>query len=257
MNMALDEALLESVGRGESLPVLRLYRWDPPCLSLGYSQPISDVDPDALRRCGWDLVRRPTGGRAILHTDELTYSVIAPLKEPRVYGSVLESYRRLSGALLAALHGLGIPAAADHEYAQAQIVSISAAVCFERPSNYELTAGGKKLVGSAQARRREGVLQHGSLPLTGDLARITRVLVFADERERAAAAARLLERAQTVEMVCGREIAWETAAEAFVRGFREALAIRFEEGQPSAAELERARELARQKYAHPDWTGRI
>ena len=101
-NMALDEAILEGVGKKEVLPTLRLYAWQPACLSLGYAQSAKDVDQDQLHTCGWDLVRRPTGGRAILHTDELTYSVIAPLHEPRVYGNILESYRHLSMALLSA-----------------------------------------------------------------------------------------------------------------------------------------------------------
>jgi lipoate-protein ligase A len=108
--MAADEAILETAARGQSNPALRLYAWSPPCLSLGYAQPISDVDLDQLSSLGWDLVRRPTGGRAILHTDELTYSVIAPLSEPRVSGSVLDSYQTLSQALLRALWQLGVPA---------------------------------------------------------------------------------------------------------------------------------------------------
>ena len=101
-NMAVDEAILESVSRGEQLSTLRLYAWTPPCLSLGYAQHIADADLPALQILGWDLVRRPTGGRAILHTDELTYSVAAGHAEPRLSGSVLESYRRIAAALLAA-----------------------------------------------------------------------------------------------------------------------------------------------------------
>jgi len=97
-NMAVDEALLESAGRGESLPTLRLYAWAPPCLSLGQAQPFADVDMARLRARGWQAVRRLTGGRAILHTDELTYSVTAPPDEPRVAGTVLESYNRLAQA---------------------------------------------------------------------------------------------------------------------------------------------------------------
>ncbi len=110
--MAVDEALLDSAGQGLSLPCLRLYSWDPPCLSIGYAQPSADIDQQRLFALGWDWVRRPTGGRAILHTDELTYSVVASLAEPRVSGSVLESYQRLSTALLTALHSLSIPAEA-------------------------------------------------------------------------------------------------------------------------------------------------
>ena len=105
-NMAVDEAILENIGRGASLPTLRLYAWTPACLSLGHAQPFSDVDAVRLKQRGWDVVRRATGGRAILHTDELTYSVIAPLKEPRVEGGVLESYNRLAQALLTAVKNL-------------------------------------------------------------------------------------------------------------------------------------------------------
>src|SRR3989337_4154135 len=83
-NMALDESILEQIGRGASLPTLRLYAWDPACLSLGHAQPFADVDMTRLKERGWEVVRRATGGRAILHTDELTYSVIAPNDEPRV-----------------------------------------------------------------------------------------------------------------------------------------------------------------------------
>ncbi len=132
----------------------------------------------SCRPHGWDLVRRPTGGRAILHTDELTYSVAGPQDEPRLAGSVLESYRVLAQALLYALQLLAIPAQAQEKPGTASTGSPNQnPVCFEVPSNYEITVGGKKLVGSAQARRKEGVLQHGSLPLYGDLTRIVQALL--------------------------------------------------------------------------------
>jgi lipoyl(octanoyl) transferase len=109
-NMAMDEAILEAVGRNESLPTLRLYAWDPACLSLGYAQPFTDVDIPRLRARGWDVVRRPTGGRAVLHIDELTYAVMAPVNEPRVAGSVLESYQRLAQALVGRCSPTRVPA---------------------------------------------------------------------------------------------------------------------------------------------------
>lgn len=255
-NMAVDEAVLEAMGRRDVLPTLRLYAWNPPCLSLGFSQPVKDVDCAALERHGWQLVRRPTGGRAILHTDELTYSVIAPLDEPRVAGSVLESYCRLAGALLRALQLLGLPAQADKEYALPQGANNRDPVCFEVPSNYEITVSGKKLVGSAQARRKEGVLQHGSLPLHGDLTRITRALVYRDEAARERAAGRLLEHAANAEML-GYTIHWEDAAQAFRSAFSEVLAIDFCEEALTPQELRRAEELVATKYAHPSWTERL
>lgn len=256
-NMAADEAILEAVGQGSVPPTLRLFAWQPPCLSLGYAQPRSDVDLPALAARGWTLVRRPTGGRAILHTDELTYSVIAPLHEPRVRGSILESYRRLSEALLYALHSLGLPARAEKEYSPAGSSPAAGPVCFEVPSNYEITVSGKKLIGSAQARRREGVLQHGSLPLTGDLTRITQVLVFASPADRAQAGERLLQRAATVEDCLGRVVPFSEAAAAFIQGFERALGLDLRPGELTDFEIRRAVQLEAQKYNHPSWTDRI
>ena len=253
-NMALDEAILEHIHRGEALPTLRLYAWTPACLSLGHAQPFADADMARLRAHGWDVVRRLTGGRAILHTDELTYSVAAPADEPRVAGTVLESYNRLAGALLRAVQDLGLPVKMK-EHAGAGGPSLNP-VCFEVPSTYEITVHGKKLIGSAQARKKEGVLQHGSLPLHGDLTRICQALVFADEATRKLAVTRLLERATTVESVLGHAVDWETAAHTFARAFESELGLTFEEGVVSASEQARAEELVREKYAHPSWTER-
>ncbi len=253
--MAVDEALLEATGRGEAPPTLRLYAWTPACLSLGLAQSYTEVDAPRLKAHGWDVVRRTTGGRAILHVDELTYSVTAPSDEPRVQGSVLESYQRLAGALVEAVRALGL-AVEIEEHAQPSGAA-KGPVCFEVPSAYEIVVGGKKLVGSAQARKRHGVLQHGTLPLHGDLTRITQALVFEDEAAREAAAEKLLARATTVESATGRVISWETAAQAFVGAFESQLGIKFERGELSGAEKARAEELVQNKYGHPDWTERI
>ena len=254
-NMAVDEAILEHVWRRESVPTLRLYAWEPACLSLGYAQSYADVDEARLRERGWEAVRRPTGGRAILHTDELTYSVIAPTDEPSVAGSLLESYSHLAVALLAAVRSLGLPvemkevSSPNHETPNP--------VCFEVPSAYEITVQGKKLIGSAQARRKEGVLQHGSLPLTGNLARITEALAFPDESTRQNAARRLLERATTVEMVLGRPVSWNEAAKAFINGFEEKLNLSLVEDILSESEQKRTEMLICDKYNHPDWMKRV
>ncbi len=254
-NMAMDEAILEHNSLGEVAPTLRLYAWDPPCLSLGHAQSFMDVDTSRLESHGWEVVRRMTGGRAILHTDELTYSVTGPVDEPRLAGSILESYNRLAQALLVAVHDLGLPV--EMKEGKADSSGQTNPVCFEVPSTYEITVNGKKLIGSAQARRKEGVLQHGSLPLTGDLSRIVQALVFADESARERAAQRLLERATTVESVLGQVVDWETAAQAFVRAFEAQLGLSFAVGKLTESELVRAEELVNEKYAHPTWTERI
>jgi len=254
-NMALDESILEHVGRGESLTTLRLYAWNPACLSLGHAQPFADVDMTRLKERGWEIVRRATGGRAILHTDELTYSVIAPNDEPRLAGSVLESYNRLAQALLLAVKTLELRV--EMKEGKANGNSTPNPVCFEVPSTYEITVDGKKLIGSAQARRKEGVLQHGSLPLTGDLTRICQALVFESESARQDASARLLRRAVTVGSALGREVSWKTAAQAFIHAFETQLGLSFERGDLSESESKRTDELVREKYDHPSWTERV
>ena len=254
-NMAVDEAILEFSARDDVPPTLRLYDWNPACLSLGYAQSISDVDMYRLQDQGWDLVRRPTGGRAILHTDELTYSVCGPESDPVLAGDILTSYQRLSSAILAALEqiGLGVQALPKEKEAPG---TQPEPICFEVPSNYEITINGKKLVGSAQSRRKGGVLQHGTLPLSGDLTRIVEVLQFPDETTREQAGKRLLERATTIESSLGAKISWEQAAEAFQKAFSNRLNISFQHEDLTAEETSRAEELLAVKYGNPDWNHR-
>lgn len=254
-NMAVDSAILAAVGQDRVPPTLRFYRWQPPCLSLGYAQPSGDVDLDRLDRRGWDIVRRPTGGRAILHADELTYAVIGPLDEPRLQGSVLESYQRLSQGLLRGLQELGLPVQVVSDPDQAQ--DSDQPICFQNPSDFEITVNGKKLIGSAQARKKEGVLQHGTLPLSGDLTRIIQVLAFSNQKEREQAAQRLLTRAANIEMIWDKEITWEEAARALTTGFRKALDLNFEIQGLTDWERDTAHQLISSTYQNPDWTYRI
>lgn len=250
--MAADESILEHVGRGEARATLRLYAWNPPCLSLGCAQSFADADVARLKANGWDVVRRLTGGRAILHADELTYSVIGGADEPILAGGVLESYSCLAQALLFAVEKLGMQV----KMQAGQTSNMINPVCFETPSAYEITVDEKKLIGSAQARRKAGVLQHGSLPLTGDLARVCDALSFENEAARIDAAQRLLTHATTVESALGEKKDWETATRFLVEGFEARLGIRFEVGEISASESQRADELVQEKYANPAWTER-
>jgi lipoate-protein ligase A len=159
-NMALDEALLESFAAGDA-PVLRLYGWAPPALSLGRFQAAREVVvPPGAR-----LVRRITGGAAIHHrADEVTYSVVAPYalfgaRDPRA------AYHAVHGAIARALAALGVPLAPrSAPGAHASVIGM----CYANATDYDLVAGGKKLVGSAQRRRGHAFLQHGSLPVSPD-----------------------------------------------------------------------------------------
>jgi lipoate-protein ligase A len=224
-------------------------------LSLGYAQPSSDADLTKLNSYGWDLVRRPTGGRAILHTDELTYSITASVEEPLVQGSILESYRRLSQALLAGLENLGIQAVAIPKIEG--LDSSKQPVCFESPSDYEITVEGKKIIGSAQARRLNGVLQHGAIPIKGDLTRINQILQFDETCDRYVASQRLLSHATTLTNVLVREPFFQEVRKAFIEGFQNTFDIEFINSEPTDKEKARAGELMKTKYDNKEWTLRI
>jgi lipoate-protein ligase A len=255
-NMAVDEAILESVSNKIQPPTLRLYDWFPYTLSLGHAQSYADIDENVLHAKGWDVVRRPTGGRAILHADELTYSICAPVDDPHVSGNVLESYRLLAAGLLKGLELAGIQADSKPKNESEKDFAKNP-VCFQYPSDYEITCRGKKLIGSAQARRNQGVLQHGAIPLNGDISRIVTVLSYPDENKRNFAGEQLLERATTIAEIMNRFISWQEMAEFLVRGFEQALTIRLERGHISDLEKSRAFELYKGKYANNQWTRRI
>jgi lipoate-protein ligase A len=237
-NMALDEAIMDAAAEGAAPPTLRFYAWEPPCLSLGKRQPLDGIDLARCRADGIDVVRRATGGFAILHTDELTYSIATRPDDPRADGAILDAYRKLSQGLMAGLRLLG--ATPEMNPVVPGGVHNASAACFEMPSAYEIVMGGQKLIGSAQVRPAGRILQHGSLPLTGDIARLVPYLAYADEAERAALAGHLRARATTISDALGRAVSIEEAAEAMARGFATALNLTFEPGEPTAAEMRAA-----------------
>ena len=258
MNMATDEAILHAVAAGQASPTLRFYAWEPPCLSLGRGQKGSDVELETLEAAGYVLVRRPTGGKAILHIDELTYSVVAPESDLRMAGGVVESYRRLSVGLMLGLDKLGARdiiarsrrASRRRESEAEGGPRPTGPVCFESPSDYEITTQERKLVGSAQMRAWGVVLQHGAIPLFGDIARICALLVSRPDP------AGVRAQATTIEDVLGRPITWDETAEAMAAGFAEALNLRLELGSLSEQETAQAEKLRNEKYATDAWTHR-
>jgi lipoate-protein ligase A len=255
MNMALDEALLEAVQIDQAPPTLRFYSWNPPCLSLGYAQSVEDADRAAIEHMGWDLVRRPTGGKAILHTDEITYSIAAPADHPLFVNGVLPSYKRISLALIAGLESMGLDP--ELNIADPPVPDNGNPVCFQNPGAFEITVAGKKLVGSAQLRRSRGVLQHGSLPLQGELGRICLALKYADEHVREQAMEEVGEHAATVEHVLGESLTWNETAKHLTAGFEESLQLEFSQLDPSQQEISRSHEIFEEQYSHAEWTQRI
>lgn len=240
-NMAVDEALMDSVAAGDSPATLRFYMWDPPCLSLGKRQPLSGVDLAHCRRDGVAVVRRATGGWAILHTDELTYSIAVPPDDPRADGAILDAYRKLSQGLVMGLSLLGAPAVMN-PVAMGGTQNLSAA-CFEVPSAYEITVGQRKLIGSAQTRPAGRVLQHGSLPLFGDIARVTDYLWFESEEARAELREHLRERATTLTDALGRPTPFLEVAEVMATGFATALSLDLRPGSLTDGERAAAEQL--------------
>jgi lipoate-protein ligase A len=251
-NMAIDEAILTAVAENRSPPTVRFYEWEPPCVSIGYAQSMQgEIDLEACRQLGYTWVRRPTGGRAVLHIDELTYSIAAPQDDPRVAGDIVTSYRQLSWGLVAGLRRLGCDVVQADEQPEAASVGNSAA-CFDVPSHYEVTALGRKLVGSAQVRRKGVVLQHGALPLRGDVARLADVLVLS-EVERTGLRRKLLQRAIALDEALGREATWDEVVEALTAGLAETLDLVLESGDLSPFELSVATQLQK-RYAGDEWT---
>src|SRR5918999_438442 len=160
-NMSLDMALLDRAERdGESW--LRLYQWEPYCLSFGRHEPASHAyDVERIRSLGMDIVRRPTGGRAVWHTSELTYAVAAPWE---VFGSLRGAYLEIHRLLRQALGTLGV---ATTLAPRVRTAALDSGGCFSQPVGGEVLANGRKVVGSAQLRRGSALLQHGSILLDG------------------------------------------------------------------------------------------
>ncbi len=255
-NMAIDQAIAEACATGDSLPTLRFYQWLPPAVSLGRHQPHAEINHSAAAAAGYEVVRRPTGGRAILHTDEFTYSVAAPQGELRLAGGVMDAYLNISNALLAGLRQMGV--AAQKAPASVRAGNDVSAACFEVPSAYEITAGGRKLIGSAQSRRAGYVLQHGSLPLSGAITRLIDLLVLEPDAARSLRAeleSRACTLAQAINVTDDDpKVQFASVCRVMRQGFEETLALTFKTTQLTSYEMRRASALIREQFANDEWT---
>lgn len=244
-NMAVDAALMESVRAG-ARPALRFYRWAPACLSLGRNQPARGrYDLDTLRARGLDVVRRPTGGRAVLHDRELTYAVVAP---DRLLGGARESYAAVNRALMRGLRRLGAAAALQPRGGR-RAAAPSLAPCFREPAEGEVVVGGRKLVGSAQYRERGVILQHGSLLLDGDQAQVAALLLAPGPPAADGDAP------ATLRDALGSLPTWEALTAALAAGWAEETGAEPEPDGLSAGERRRAGALAGH-FRDPEWTWR-
>jgi len=247
MNMALDDALLQAVANGRSLPVLRLYRWRPAALTLGYAQTLAaGIDLASCRAAGVDIVRRPTGGRAVLHDHEVTYAVIAPAGPP-FERSIAGSYRVIAEILREALDRCGLAAELVAGQPRGEL---GRAICFTAPAQHELLIAGCKVAGSAQKRRGAAFLQHGSLPLTLDLSLLQRLMPGAPGED---AAARF-EAVGWLQRFSARPLDRDLIEAALVASFADLLRVRLMASTPTAGELAEAEQLCAECYGNPAWT---
>lgn len=259
-NMALDEALLEWHSKGEIGPVLRFYEWAPATLSIGYFQCVEqEIDLRQVQKHGLGFVRRPTGGRGVLHEHELTYSVIVTEAYPNMPETITEAYRVISGGLLEGFKNLGLSAYFSVPETVQQREGLKrpkTAVCFDTPSWYELVVEGRKVAGSAQTRQKGVILQHGAILLSLEKEKLVSLFKFKSEGQRERMKITLDEKAVAIDQLMGREVLPAEAALAFSKGFEEALNIQLEPYELSEAQHQYVAEIERKKYANDNWTFR-
>ena len=264
MNMAIDEAIMIAHREGLVPPTIRFYQWSPPAVSLGYFQNLEkEIDVDVCKNLGIDIVRRPTGGKAVLHDKELTYSFIIRENHPLVNDSILETYKKVSGGIIRGLSYLGIKAelvplreklksTPSGNEAKSKIPhSDIKSICFSVPSQYEVQVEGKKIVGSAQVRKREIVLQHGSLLIELEKDKLFSVFNFpsAQIREKLKTGFK----ATSLEEILKKKINFSELSEILPRGFEEEFGARLVEGKLTEQEEKISKELLENKYSTYEW----
>ncbi|MBK34252.1 MAG: octanoyltransferase [Gemmatimonadetes bacterium] len=254
-NMAVDEVLARSVAEGRSDPTIRVFGWQPPAVSFGYAQRVGrDIDLDACRRAGVDIVRRPTGGRAVLHWNELTYSVVCSEEDPDVGATIQDAYRTISRCLVAGVRTLGVDARFEpgRRPTPSPLGKDLATPCFSSTSQYEVILKGRKLIGSAQRRFAGATLQHGSLLIGPQHKRLVELLPKGHDRLRKAFADQL--EAHTISLEeAGHEVAFEDVASAIRSGFAAELGARLTDRPLQTDEQRAVDQLAREKYSTDAW----
>lgn len=264
MNMAIDEAIMIAHREGLVPPTIRFYQWSPPAVSLGYFQDLKkEINVDVCQDMGIGIVRRPTGGKAVLHDKELTYSFIIKENHPVVNVSILETYKKISGGMIRGLSYLGItaelvplrekfkseslPKGEKSEIHHSDFKSI----CFSVPSQYEVQVEGKKIVGSAQVRKREIVLQHGSLLIELDRDKLFSVFNFPSAKIREKLKTGF--KATSLEEILKRKVNFSELSEILPRGFEEEFGARLVEGKLTEQEEKISKDLLENKYSTYEW----
>lgn len=259
-NMALDEALLHWHSKGLIPPVIRFYEWNPATLSIGYFQRAEkDIDFEQLHKLNLGFVRRPTGGRAVLHEHELTYSIIVNEDYPDMPRTVTEAYRVLSEGLLLGFRNLGLDAyfsIPDSEEKRADLKTPKSAVCFDAPSWYELVVEGKKVAGSAQTRQEGVILQHGAILIDLDDEKLISLFKFPSEASKERMRKHLPQKAVAINQLAQKPVDVETCISAFHKGFEDGLDIELVPYTLTDEQLDFVNNLAKTRYESDEWNFR-
>ncbi|MFS0752109.1 biotin/lipoate A/B protein ligase family protein [Oceanobacillus sp. 1P07AA] len=254
INMALDEALLHWHRKGEIPPALRFYRWNKPTLSIGYFQKVDGkIDFQGMKKHHCQLVRRMTGGSAVLHEDELTYSIVISEEHERVASSIRQAYYDLSKGILRAYQLLGIQV----DYASEQISKERSTICFEQPAFYELVANGKKISGNAQIRKRGILLQHGSIPISMNVEMLFDLFQFSTEQLKKRKKQGFYKKATTINTELGEKQSYEVVRNAFQQGFSEILNIELEPITLTDEQWKEVYQIAEANYSENNIKGAV
>ena len=248
INMAIDEAIHTHYLRGDVPPTLRVFRWRQPSISLGRFQSVErEIELQRCQQLGVALVRRPTGGRAVYHRYEFTYSITIG-KQYGIPSGVVAAYAYLAQGLLLALQSLGVQA----ELSDERVSKHPSAACFASSTQADLTSGGFKLIGSAQVWKDDALLQQGSLPLDDRSAEFFSMLRYPTDAARDEALAQYREKTTPLHTIAP-DVSWEDVATAFRYGFSAALQAEFMPGELSKSEWELAAQLVEEKYSKLEW----
>ncbi|MBU9724184.1 MULTISPECIES: lipoate--protein ligase family protein [Bacillaceae] len=260
-NMALDEKLMDWHREKKINPVIRFYGWNPPTLSVGYFQNVEkEIDFSAVEKHGLGFVRRPTGGRGVLHDDELTYSVIVNEDHPKMPATVTEAYRVISEGLLEGFRYLGLEAEFSiprTEEEKDRLKRPRSAVCFDAPSWYELVVEGRKIAGSAQTRQKGVILQHGSIIMNIDEDKLFDIFKYPNQRVRERMQRAFKSKAVPINALTERNITIEEMKGAMKVGFEKGLDVKLEPLVLTAEQEEEVQELMTSKYDTEKWNYKL
>lgn len=234
VNMGIDESILIHRSRGENAPTIRLYGWSTPTVSIGYFQRLGEeVDLDKAMQLGVGYVRRISGGGSVLHEHEVTYSIVVSETDPRIPSDIQESIRLICGGIIRGLRELGV----DAEF---------------KPVN-DVVVGGRKVSGSAQTRKFQTVLQHGTVLLDVDRPKALSILKNAAKTMKGRSSDELREHIAGINEYVREEVSFQSLNEALVRGFEEELGIKLVKGALSISENDLAAKLSASKYSTRKW----